>query len=314
MVKHFICEAFDVQGVLAPVFTPFLESGSIDFSIIPSYMAYLNENHINGILVGGTTGEGMSLSVHERKSLFEAWIAAARPFGTKVIAQVGGAPLPDVLELATHAENLKADGLMTLPELYYKPRTVDQLVCYLQQVSGAASTLPIVYYHFPMMTGVDVSMPKLFQEASKLKLKLKLPNFKGVKADLGVAMEVAHLLREDQKIFIANHHIAPSVLMGHDTSIATVTNLFPVLVHNIVSAVKDSDVVNARVLQKRLNEIVTALAVEGDFVPAMKTAMELVTGIRMGQTRPPLVSFNYEQRSRLKDTLIRLDVKLQDTA
>nr|XP_049704876.1 N-acetylneuraminate lyase [Helicoverpa armigera] len=269
-------------------------------------MAYLNEHHINGILVGGTTGEGMSLSVHERKSLLEAWIAAARLFGTKVIAQVGGAPLPDVLELATHAENLKADGIMTLPELYYKLKTVDQLVCYLQQVSGAAPTLPIIYYHFPMMTGVDVSMNKLFHEAST-----KLPNFKGVKADLGVAMEVAHLLREDQKIFIANHHIAPSVLMGHDTSIATVTNLFPDLVHNIVSAVKDSDVVNARVLQKRLNEVVTALAVVGDFVPAMKAAMELVTGIRVGQTRLPLVSFNNEQRSRLKDILIHLDVKLQ---
>ncbi|PZC77822.1 hypothetical protein B5X24_HaOG202933 [Helicoverpa armigera] len=250
----------------------------------------------------------MSLSVQERKSLLEAWIAAARPFGAKVIAQVGGAPLPDVLELATHAEKLKADGIMTLPELYYKPRTVDQIVCYLQQVSEAAPTLPIIYYHFPMMTGVDVSMNKLFQEAST-----RIPNFKGVKADLGVAMEVAYLLREDQKIFIANHHIAPSVLMGHDTSIATVTNLFPDLVHNITSAVKNDDVIKARTLQKRLNELVNGLAAEGDFVPAMKTAMELVTGIRMGQTRPPLVSFNYEQRSRLKDTLIRLDVKLQNT-
>lgn len=41
----------------------------------------------------------MSFNVDERKSLLKAWMTAARPFGAKVIAQVGGAPLPDVLEL-----------------------------------------------------------------------------------------------------------------------------------------------------------------------------------------------------------------------
>lgn len=41
----------------------------------------------------------MSLSIEERKAVLEAWIKAARPNGTKVIAQIGGAPLPDVREL-----------------------------------------------------------------------------------------------------------------------------------------------------------------------------------------------------------------------
>lgn len=50
-------------------------------------------------IVGGTTGEAMSLSIEERKAVLEAWIKAARPNGTKVIAQIGGAPLPDVREL-----------------------------------------------------------------------------------------------------------------------------------------------------------------------------------------------------------------------
>ncbi|KAJ8714179.1 hypothetical protein PYW08_007799 [Mythimna loreyi] len=300
--------AFEVSGVLAPVFTPFMESGSVDLSVIPIYMAYLDKHQVNGILVGGTTGEGMSLSVEERKSLLEAWMTAARPFGAKVIVQVGGAPLPDVLELAKHAEKLGADGMMTLPELYYKPKTVEQLVCYLQSVSEAAPNLPLIYYHFPMMTGVDVNMRQLFSEAST-----NLPNLKGAKADLGIADQVADLLAEDQKIFIANHHIAPSVLMGHDSSIATVANLFPDLVHNIVQTVKDGDVPKARVMQHRLNQLVDAIASQGDFVPAMKATMELVTGIRLGPTRHPLAPLNIVQRKSLRDTLISLDVQLQMT-
>ena len=52
--------------------------------------------------------------------------------------------------------------------------------------------------------------------------------------------------------------------MGHDSSIATVANLFPDLVHNIVETVKDGEVGKARVLQKRLNKIVDAIASQGD--------------------------------------------------
>lgn len=58
---------------------------------------------------------------------------------------------------------MKADAIMTLPELYYKPRSVEQLVAYLEVISSAAPALPLVYYHFPMMSGVDrKKIQKLF--------------------------------------------------------------------------------------------------------------------------------------------------------
>ncbi|CAH0594378.1 unnamed protein product [Chrysodeixis includens] len=299
---------FDVEGILAPVFTPFLQTGCVDFSIIPIYMAHLNKNRINGILVGGTTGEGMLLNVEERKTLLEAWVSAAKPFAAKVIAQVGGAPLPDVLELAKHAEKLGVDGIMTLPELYYKPKDEHQLVDYLEAVSKVAPTLPLIYYHFPMMTGVNVNMPQLFSIASS-----KLTNFKGAKADLAVAEQVADQLLDGRKVFIANHHIVPSALMGHHSSIATVSNIFPDLILDATDAVKRGDLDEARVIQKRLNKLVEGIASHGDFVPSMKAAMELVTGIRVGPTRPPLAPLSDEQRSSLRNTLISLGVDIHVT-
>ncbi|CAH1637870.1 unnamed protein product [Spodoptera littoralis] len=294
--------------MLAPVFTPMSETGAVNLSVIPTYMEHLKKHRVNGILVCGTTGEGMSLNMEERKSLLEAWVSVAKPVHINVVAQVGGAPLPDVLELAKHAEKLNVDGIMTLPELYYKPRTVDQLISYLQKVTAAAPTQPLLYYDFPMMSGVNVNMKELFKSASS-----KLPNFKGAKADLNVAEQVSDLLDSDQRIFIANHHIAPSVLMGHDSSIATVVNLFPELVHNIRQAVKDGEVVKGKLLQRRLNALVDAIASKGDFVPSMKTAMELTTGIRVGPTRPPLVPLNCVQRKDLRNSLVDLDVQIQMT-
>lgn len=51
--------------------------------------------------------------------------------------------------------------------------------------------------------------------------------------------------------------------MGHDSSIATVTNLFPTLVHDIVQSVKKNDVVKARKLQEKLNNLVDAITCNG---------------------------------------------------
>lgn len=41
---------FDVEGILAPVFTPVNDTGLLDLQVIPIYVAYLNKNNINGIL------------------------------------------------------------------------------------------------------------------------------------------------------------------------------------------------------------------------------------------------------------------------
>ncbi|KAM3960482.1 N-acetylneuraminate lyase-like [Aphomia sociella] len=300
--------SFDIEGVLAPVFTPFHDKGSLNLKVIPEYARYLNKNGVKGILVGGTTGEAVALSLEERKAALRTWLKEAHPLGIKAIAQVGGVPLPDVLAMASYAEEAGADCIMTLPELYFKPKTCDHLVSYLEIVSKAAPTLPLLYYHFPMMSGVDVNMVEFFATATA-----RIPNFKGMKADLGVAVQVADQLGSSQKIFIANHLIAPSALLGHDSSIATVTNMFPRLVQDIVESTKTGDVVKARALQEKLNRLLSGIAVQGDFVPAMKAAMELVTGIRVGPTRLPQLPLDETRVTRIAEHLrnsgINLDAK-----
>lgn len=49
----------------------------------------------------GTTGEGMTMSVNERKEIAEAWQESARRNDQHLIVQVGGAPLSDVKELVS---------------------------------------------------------------------------------------------------------------------------------------------------------------------------------------------------------------------
>ncbi|XP_028166060.1 N-acetylneuraminate lyase-like [Ostrinia furnacalis] len=297
---------FDVQGIIAPVFTPIDRDGNVNLTIIPGYAAYLKEHNVDGILVGGTTGELASLNLDERKELLGAWIKETKPLGLKVIAQVGGMPLPDVIAMAKYASEVNADAIMSLPELYFKPKTPTQLVDYLEIVSQAAPSLPLIYYHFPMMSGVDLNMADFFNLAST-----RIPNFKGMKADMGVALQVAKFFKGDQRIFIANHLLAPSVFLGHESSIATVTNIFPDIVHDVVESTKAGDVTRAREGQEKLNRLVDAIASQGDFVPSMKVAMELVTGIKVGPPRRPLAPIDDLHVRQLAENLKHLDLEIK---
>lgn len=44
--------------------------------------------------------------------------------------------------------------ILTLPELYFRPTTVDELVDYIALVANEAENLPILYYHYPKKSNV----------------------------------------------------------------------------------------------------------------------------------------------------------------
>lgn len=59
------------------------------------------------------------------------------------------------LSQAEHAENLGADSILCLPELYFKPTSVSDLIEYLAQVGKSASKTPLFYYDFPKASMVN---------------------------------------------------------------------------------------------------------------------------------------------------------------
>jgi dihydrodipicolinate synthase/N-acetylneuraminate lyase len=53
------------------------------------------------IIVNGTTGEGISMTVDERKAVLEEWIKISQVTGQVVMSQVGGGCLKDVCALVS---------------------------------------------------------------------------------------------------------------------------------------------------------------------------------------------------------------------
>ncbi|XP_043264477.1 N-acetylneuraminate lyase-like [Colletes gigas] len=280
---------FTFRGLIVPVFTPFRNDSKrlLNLSIVEQYAEYLAKKKITGVLVNGTTGEGTSMSVTERKLITEAWANAVKRTKQHLMVQVGGAPLPDVLELARHAESIKADSILCLPELYFKPTTSDQLTKYLKLVSDAAPNTPLLYYHIPMLTNVNVHMGQFLESLGE-----KIPTFVGIKftsANLEEGAQALHADNNKYVIFLGNDQLmGAATALGMDSFIATSMNMLPELAIEILAKGKSGNSVEAREKQEKLSTAVIAISKYGNWVETMKVAMSILTDINVGPVRAPL--------------------------
>jgi N-acetylneuraminate lyase len=139
------------KGLIAAPFTPFRADGAINLDAVEPYAQWLQRNRVVGAFICGTTGEGPSLTLDERRQLAERWVATA-PSGLRVIVHVGHTSLSDCRTLAAHAESIGADSIACLAPFFFKPAGVEGLVTWCEQVAGAAPKLPFYYYHLPSRT------------------------------------------------------------------------------------------------------------------------------------------------------------------
>ncbi|KAK1135260.1 hypothetical protein K0M31_008031 [Melipona bicolor] len=280
--------SFTFRGLLAPVLTPFNNDSTrtLNLSVIPQYANHLANKKVNAVLVNGTSGEGPSMSTSERKLVAEAWASAVRTTKQHLMIQVGGASLPDVLELAKHAESIKADSILCLPELYFKPSTSEQLKDYLRLVSSAAPNTPLLYYHIPIFTNVNVHMGEFLESLNE-----EIPTFVGIKFTSPNLQEGARALRANNSkfvVFLGNNELMDAACaIGMNSFIITSLSMFPELTVEAFTAGNAGNLLKARETQQRLTKVLTSIGKYGTFIETMKAAMSLLTNINPGPPRMP---------------------------
>lgn len=118
----------------------------------------MKQHGIKGVLVNGTTGEGVCQRIDERKRNFEEWSSSCSKYDLKCMVQIGGSAISSVYNLAEHAEEKKADAVLCLPDLFFKPTCEEDLVDYLKTVAEHCPNRPFFYYHIPSFTKVNGSI------------------------------------------------------------------------------------------------------------------------------------------------------------
>lgn len=272
------------SGLLAAPFTPMHADGAVDLVKIPALVDLLVHNGIKGIFICGSTGEGPSLTVAERKALAEAFIAAAAG-RLKVFVHVGHNSLADARDLAAHAQESGADFISATPPAYFKIRSTKMLLESLAMIASGAPRLPLYYYHIPSLTGVGLDMVAFLEESRR-----ELPGMVGVKYTAPTIHEFQACLNYADKkydvLYGSDEMLLAALATGAKGFIGSTYNFIAPLYTELISSFNSASLERARELQLQSVQIVHVINKYGG-LRAQKAMMKLI-GIDCGPVRLPL--------------------------
>jgi N-acetylneuraminate lyase len=291
-----------LEGFIAAPFTPLHEDGSVALERLEELPEFLQRNGCRGAFVCGTTGEGVLLSVAERKAVTERWITAA-PAGLEVIVHVGHESLEESKALAAHAQERGAAAIGAMPPTFFKPQGAEGLARHCQAIAAAAPELPFYYYHIPVMTHAAVPMLDFLRAAGPL-----IPNLAGVKYTDEDLMDFARCQQLEggryDLLFGRDEILLAALALGARGAIGSTYNYAAPLYRRIVEAFDAGDLDAARALQYQAMELVDVLHRFGG--QACGKAIMSAAWREMGPCRPPIAGLSAEQRYALQVELERI--------
>ena len=129
----------NLKGIWAAALQPFKPDLSIDESGMRSNLRHWVEDlGIDGVFIAGKQGEYFSMTVEERKRVFEIAADAVRGTGAGTIMSCSDQNLDTVIDLARHAQAVGADFIVVhAPVLHFVTDRDDLLFEYYRTVSEA---------------------------------------------------------------------------------------------------------------------------------------------------------------------------------
>jgi dihydrodipicolinate synthase/N-acetylneuraminate lyase len=161
-----------LRGALAAAVTP-LRDGSFDAAAAEPYLDFLAGHGLDGVLVLGTTGEGMLFSPDERRDVASAFVEAGRG-RLQVAVHCGAQTTRDTVALAEHAAAAGADAVAVIAPPYF-PLDDDELLAHFEAAARACAPLPFYLYEFEARSGYPIPLPVV------ARLRDRVPNLAGMK-------------------------------------------------------------------------------------------------------------------------------------
>ena len=161
-----------LHGALAAAVTPFDDGGGLDIAVIEPLVDFYARSGLDGVLVLGTTGEGVLLSVAERRTVAEEFIRCADS-RLAVAVHCGAQSTRDTAALCEHAAGGGAAAIAVIPPPYYALDD-DSILHHLVTAASACAPAPFYVYEFAARSGYAVPVHVIEQ------LRARLPNMAGL--------------------------------------------------------------------------------------------------------------------------------------
>lgn len=162
----------DIQ-LWTALITPMQPDGSVHFNNLEQIIN-LQEEAGNGILILGSTGEGLALSEEEKKGIVD--FISDWKHSCPVMVGVGGFNLKSQTDWISYCNQKNVDSFLLVNPLYSKPGLRGQIEWFRSLLD--ASEKPCMIYNIPSRTGVKL-YPEVLEELQHH------PNFWAVKEASG---------------------------------------------------------------------------------------------------------------------------------
>lgn len=283
--------------VITAMITPFTEDGAVDYEAAVALAKHLIDHGSEGILVGGTTGEGATMSAEEKLKLYSAVVDAvgSRAEGKKVpvMGNVGGIDTLASIAFMKEAEKTGIDSVLAIVPFYVKP-TQEGMFQHFKAIADA-TTLPVILYNVPGRTNVSI------QPATVKRLVDACPNIAGIKDATGNWDQVTQekiLLPEDFLVYSGDDsYTYPIVSAGGAGVISVSSHIIGDDMLALVKAAQEGDYKKAFELHKKTYPINKGLFFITSPIP-VKTAVNLL-GLPGGKFRLPMVDANEAEKAHI---------------
>lgn len=285
----------ELHGVNPPVVTPLDEDGALDEPAFRDEIRYHLDAGVSGVVIGGSTGEGMRMNESELERIYEVAVDEVNGV-VPVVAGVIGRQTQEVVAKGKRARDAGADFLLATPPTGYSGSHMasDDSAREYYRALGDATGLPIVLYDVMSLHEFSPELVGDFVE--------NVPEVVGIK----VSSSLANLTYYTQAIgddgfVLGGLSIAqfPQYTLGIDGGVVGISSVCPRLSVQIWEAVQRGDLDRARELHFSIVPLIRVAMEEYEynFPGGEKMAIEAL-GRNPGKLRHP-----YEMDESKRDSI-----------
>ena len=248
-----------MQGIWTAIVTPFTSSGELDQRAFDALLDDQKASGIRGIVVIGSTGEGLTLTVQEKLTLLQRAVSRAKP-ELEIMSGTGTLSTAQTVEFAKLAVDSGADSLLIVTPPYSKPSTAG-LLQHFQAVAEAVS-VPICLYHIPGRTGQKLTIEQ-FRQLSEIP---SLTAIKEAGSDMAFYTEIVLATR---KIVLSGDDLSflPSMAAGGEGCVSVLSNIMPREMQAMYDAYRKGNNARALAYHQCLFPLMQALFIESNPAP-----------------------------------------------
>lgn len=281
------------KGAGVAMITPFHEDKSVNYEELGRMLEAQVQGHTDAIIVCGTTGEPVTMSMEERTEVIRFTVEKIA-HRIPVIAGTGANCTQTAVELSVKAQELGVDGLLVVTPFYNKA-TQEGLIEHYKMIAQSVD-LPIIMYNVPSRTGCNI-LPE-----TAVRLADEVENIVGIKEASGDISQIAKLaacVKGKLDIYSGNDdQVIPILSLGGIGVISVLSNVVPQDAHDMVIEYLNGNTKKALELQLKYLDLIHALFCEVNPIPVKWAANQM--GYQAGGLRLPLTELSAAHQELLE--------------